>query len=214
MEILVAPSILSADFSDLKSEVKNVEKAGANWLHIDVMDGHFVPNITIGACVVKDLKKVSSLPLDCHLMIENPEKYYNDFVNAGAYSIVFHYEATLDKTSDLIKKIKQENVKVGLSIKPATKIEEIKKYLDDLDLVLIMSVEPGFSGQKFINQCADKISEIRKINKDILIQVDGGINEKTAAICIKNGANCLVSGNFIFKSDNIKKSIEAIKNAK
>lgn len=210
--IIVAPSILSGDFANLESDIKMLEKAGADWIHIDVMDGHFVPNITIGAPVVKALKKVSSIPLDVHLMIENPEKYTDDFAKAGADIITIHYEATKTNTFDVIKKIKENRIKVGLSIKPKTKPEEIKEFLPYIDLILIMTVEPGFGGQEFMKDCAEKIKYIKENSKNgLIIEVDGGINYKTAEICKNYGANALVAGNYIYKSDNIKEAIDSLR---
>lgn len=211
-DIIVAPSILSGDFANLESDIKILEKTGADWIHVDVMDGHFVPNITIGAPVVKALKRVSSIPLDVHLMIENPEKYIEDFAKAGSEVITIHYEATKTNTLDVIKKIKDHNIKAGLSIKPKTKPQEIKEFLPYIDLVLIMTVEPGFGGQEFMENCAEKIKYIRENSKDsLIIEVDGGINDKTAEICKRYGANALVAGNYIYKSDNIKKAIDSLR---
>ena len=212
-KILVAPSILSANFADLKTDVKKVEDAGADYLHIDVMDGHFVPNITIGAPVVKDLKKYSNLVFDCHLMISEPQKYVESFVKAGADIITFHYEATKEQTQDVIKQIKSFGIKVGLSIKPKTEVKEVIKYINEVDLFLVMTVEPGFGGQAFMPDCAKKIEEIKQFSKNnLIIQVDGGINEKTAKICKDYCANCLVAGSFIYGSDDIKKAIASLKN--
>lgn len=211
-DIIVAPSILSGDFANLHADIEMLEKAGADWIHIDVMDGHFVPNITIGAPVVKALKKVSSIPLDVHLMIEDPEKFIKDFADAGSYIITVHYEALKPNVLNTINKIKELNVKVGLSIKPQTKPEEIEEYLPYLDLVLIMTVEPGFGGQKFMEDCAQKIQFIREHStENLIIEVDGGINEETAIICKKYGANAFVAGNYIYKSDNVKKAIDSLR---
>lgn len=212
--IIVSPSILSADFANLERDIKKVENAGADWIHIDVMDGHFVPNITIGAPVVKSLRPVTDLPLDVHLMIENPEKYIDDFIKAGADIITFHYEAvTPDNISNLINKIKEKDIKAGLSIKPKTSPEDILKYLPKLDMLLVMTVEPGFGGQKFMQDCAEKIKIIKKhAPKDLIIQVDGGINNETAKICTQYGATSLVAGNYIYKSDDIKQAIKSLKN--
>ena len=162
-KIIVAPSILSSDFANLESEIKKIENSGADWVHVDVMDGHFVPNITIGAPVVKSLRKVTSIPLDVHLMIENPDKYIKDFAQAGSDFITFHYEATMEKTIEVINLIKSYGVKVGISIKPKTSVYEIKNFIKLVDMVLVMTVEPGFGGQKFMQDCADKIKQIKEI---------------------------------------------------
>lgn len=211
--IIVSPSILSADFANLERDIKKVETNGADWLHIDVMDGHFVPNITIGIPVVKSIKAVTHLPLDVHLMIENPEKYIDDFANAGADIITFHYETVKNENiKDLISKIKLHKIKAGLSIKPKTKPEDILTYLNDLDLILVMTVEPGFGGQKFMPDCAEKIKVIKDYAPDnLIIQVDGGINAETSKICTQYGANSLVAGNYIYKATNIKDAIISLK---
>ena len=207
--ILVSPSILSADFANLQRDIKRVEPY-VSWLHIDVMDGHFVPNISIGVPVVKSIRKITNLFLDTHLMIENPIKYVDAFSDAGSDLITFHYEAIKDKTIETIEKIKSRNVKAGLSIKPKTSVDEIKDYINLVDLVLVMTVEPGFGGQKFMDDCANKIKEIRKINSDVIIQVDGGINDKTAKICTDLGANSLVAGNYIYSADDIEQAINKL----
>ena len=210
MGIIVSPSILSADFANLEADIKRVEPY-VPWLHIDVMDGHFVPNISIGVPVVKSVRKVTKLFLDTHLMIENPIKYVDAFVDAGSDLITFHYEATKDKTMETIEKIKSRGVKVGLSIKPKTSVEEIKEYIDLVDMILVMTVEPGFGGQKFMEDCAQKIAQIKKINKDVLVQIDGGINDKTAKICLELGADSLVAGSYIYGASDIRTAIESIK---
>lgn len=212
-KIIVSPSILSADFANLERDIKLVERNGADWIHVDVMDGHFVPNITIGIPVVKSIKKVTTLPLDVHLMIENPEKYIEDFTNAGADILTFHYEAVKNENiKPLITKIKNFGLKAGLSIKPKTRPEEILEFLPDLDLVLVMTVEPGFGGQKFMADCAEKIKVIKQhATKNLFIQVDGGINAETGEICTKYGANSLVAGSYIYKAENIKESISSLK---
>jgi len=209
--MIISPSILSADFADLKKDIKKVEPF-VKWLHIDVMDGHFVPNISIGIPVVESIRKVTNLFLDTHLMIENPEKYIEKFYKAGSNLITVHYEATLDKTKDVIEQIKKLGLKAGLSIKPKTKVSEIKKYIDLCDLILVMTVEPGFGGQSFINDCAYKIKEIKDLSKnnELIIQVDGGINDKTAKICTKLGANSLVAGSYIYKAENIELAIKPL----
>lgn len=219
-KIYISPSILSADFANLERDIKLVENNGADWIHVDVMDGHFVPNITIGIPVVKSIRKVTNLPLDVHLMIENPEKYIEDFANAGADIITFHYEAIAKSHSELdsasirniIKQIKSFRVKAGLSIKPKTSPDVIIPYLKDLDLALVMTVEPGFGGQKFMEDCADKIVQIKSnAPQDLIIQVDGGINDVTGKLCTQKGATSLVAGNYIYKSDNIKNAIDSLR---
>ena len=210
--IIISPSILSADFVNLERDIKSVEESGADWLHIDVMDGHFVPNITIGVPVVKSIKKITKLPLDVHLMIENPEKYIIPFADAGADILTVHYEATRENTEDVLQKIKSNGMKAGLSIKPKTQPKEIVQYINISDLILVMTVEPGFGGQEFMLDCAEKLSFIRKRQtKEQYLQVDGGINDKTAKISVSNGANSLVAGNYIFNSDNIKGRINILK---
>ena len=212
-KIIISPSILSADFANLERDIKAVEKGGADWLHIDVMDGHFVPNITIGVPVVNSIKKITNLPLDVHLMIENPEKYIEPFVNAGADIITFHYEAVKpENIIEITKKIKSFGIKAGMSIKPKTSANEIIPYLKDLDMLLVMTVEPGFGGQKFMQDCAEKIPTIKaNAHENLIIQVDGGINAQTAKICTKLGATSLVAGNYIYKADNIEQAIHSLR---
>ena len=213
-KIIVSPSILSADFANLERDIKKVENAGADWIHVDVMDGHFVPNITIGIPVVSSLRKVTNLLLDVHLMIENPEKYVEAFAKAGADIITFHYEAIKDKTKtiELKRKIKSLGKKVGMSIKPKTSPNDILEFLSELDLLLVMTVEPGFGGQKFMQDCADKIPIIKENSPDgLIIQVDGGINEQTAKICTELGACSLVAGSYIYKAENVEQAIKSLK---
>lgn len=211
---LVAPSILSANFARLGEEIKAIEAAGADWIHVDVMDGHFVPNLTIGAPVVKALKPVSSKPLDVHLMIEKPERYVEDFVKAGADYLTIHVEAT-DEVESTLKKIKDLGCKPGITLRPKTPLTDIIKYLDKVSLVLVMTVEPGFGGQSFMRDQVEKINELSKYiqdhDLDVLIEVDGGINDQTAQEC-KN-ADVLVAGSYVFKND-YKVAIEKLKKAK
>lgn len=209
--VIVAPSILSSDFANLEHEIKRIEENGADWIHVDVMDGHFVPNLTIGAPVVKALKRVSSIPLDVHLMISNPENYIKDFAYAGSDIITFHYEAAVDKVEMLVEQIKSYGVKAGVSIKPNTTVEEIAKYIHLFDLVLIMTVEPGFGGQKFKPECADKITAVKKIAPDVIVEVDGGINNITANYCKDLGVNALVAGNYVFLSSDMKEAIASLR---
>lgn len=210
--VIISPSILSADFTELGRDVRAVEDGGADWIHVDVMDGHFVPNISIGVPVVKSLGKVARVPLDVHLMIENPEKYIEPFAKAGANIITFHYEATQDKTDEVIELIRSFGCKVGISIKPKTNQEVLFPYLDKIDMVLVMTVEPGFGGQEFMGYCAQKIPYIRaKAPESLIVQVDGGINEQTAKICKGLGANSLVAGSYIYGSDDIKSAIERLR---
>lgn len=209
--MIISPSILSADFANLERDIKLVQNAGADWLHVDVMDGHFVPNITIGVPVVASIKKITDLPLDVHLMIENPEKYIEAFAKAGTDIITFHFEAVSDVAA-IIKQIKSLGIKAGMSIKPNTPAEVVFPYLKDLDLLLVMTVEPGFGGQKFMNDCAEKIPVIKeKAHENLIIQVDGGINAETARICTSYGANSLVAGNYIYKSADIKAAINSLR---
>ena len=215
-KIQISPSILSADFSQLGNEIKRLEEGGADMIHVDVMDGHFVPNLTIGPPVIKALKKNCSIKFDVHLMISPVHKYIEAYSDAGADIITIHPEAT-DDLSASISKIKELKKKVGVSLNPKTKVNVIENYLDQIDLVLIMSVNPGFGGQKFMPEVLTKIEELKKIQNDkkinFDIEIDGGINFENSKDAIKAGANILVSGTTIFKSNNgdIKKNIDLLK---
>ena len=215
-KIKISPSILSADFSQLGNEIKRLEKGGADLIHVDVMDGHFVPNLTIGPPVIKVLRQYSTLPFDVHLMISPVHKYIKDYAEAGADIITIHPEATenIESSISLIKKL---NKKIGLSLNPNTSIEIIEKFLSSIDLVLIMSVYPGFGGQKFIPNIVNKIKKLKSIkekqNLKFDIEVDGGINFDNSKLVVEAGANILVSGTTIFKNNNgnIKKNIETLR---
>ncbi len=214
--MLVSPSILASDFSRLAQEVKSIEEAGADLVHIDVMDGIFVPNITLGAPVISCLKDKTSLPFDVHLMIHEPKRYIKDFAEAGADIITFHTEATND-VAGTIAEIKKYGCKPAISIKPDTNVNVVYPYLDDVYMVLVMTVEPGFGGQSFMPKTLLKIKKIRDAanakNLDLRIQVDGGIDKKTAPAAVLSGADVLVAGSYIFKSADRKAAIDTLKNA-
>jgi ribulose-phosphate 3-epimerase len=213
MRIRIAPSLLSADFSALEKEIKRVEQAGADMLHIDIMDGHFVPNITIGPAVIKSIRKITKLPLDTHLMIEAPEKLLDSFVRAGSDMITMHIE-TISASRFRLQAagLKSQRIKVGVSLNPATPLAKIKGVLDAVDFVLVMSVNPGFSGQEFIPAVIPKIKKLRAVFIGD-IAVDGGVNNKVAGGLIRAGANVLASGSYIFGAKDAKQAIERIRNA-
>ena len=213
--MLISPSMLSADFSRLADELNRVEKGGADWLHIDVMDGHFVPNITLGAPIVKCIRHATDLPFDVHLMISEPQKYIPDFLSAGADSITFHIESDGD-TAETVDLILRSGKKAAIAVKPATPIETVYPYLDKISMVLVMTVEPGFGGQSFMEDMMPKIVALRQEcarrgieNMDV--QVDGGIGAKTIAVAAKAGANVFVSGNALFSSADMQKTIAEFK---
>lgn len=213
--IKISPSILAADFANLEKEVKNIDKAGADYIHIDVMDGNFVPPITIGSDVVKSLRKHSNLPFDVHLMVDNPDKHIADFAHAGADIMTIHAESCIHLDRSL-KKIKDLNKMAGISLVPSTNESILDYIIEEIDLILIMTVNPGYGGQEFIESQLNKIKNCRekiiKSNKNIRLEVDGGINEETAKKAIANGADTLVAGSYIFNSSNYQQAIAKLRN--
>ena len=210
-QVLIGPSILSADFARLAEEIQEVERAGADVIHVDVMDGHFVPNLTIGPVVIQGIRKATKLPLDVHLMIDQPERYIDEFRSAGSDWITIHVEASRDVAATL-RHIKDTKAKAGLSIRPKTPVEELKPYLSDVDLILIMSVEPGFGGQSFMPETMEKVRYLKSNFKGIL-SVDGGINAETASVALKAGTNLLVAGTAVFGQKDRKAAIESLRRA-
>lgn len=217
MNVLVAPSILSADFAEIKNEIKLVEQAGADWIHIDVMDGWYVPNITIGPGVISSIKKHTNLPFDVHLMIEKPNRYIEDFVRAGADILSIHPEAC-SHPHRVLKNIHSYGIKAGVVLNPHTPIDSIYYILEEVDLILVMTVNPGFGGQVFISSLIEKIKNVRKLieesGKNIYLEVDGGINTETGKLVCEAGANVLVSGHAIFKNSDPASVVKAMKNIK
>ncbi|MDO3409383.1 ribulose-phosphate 3-epimerase [Saccharibacillus sp. CPCC 101409] len=213
--VLIAPSILSADFSKLGAEVKEVEAGGADWLHVDVMDGHFVPNITFGAPVMRSIAPLTQLPLDVHLMIENPENYIPEFAKAGAAVITVHTEACVH-LHRVVHLIKEHGVKAGVALNPATPVSAIREVIEDLDLVLIMTVNPGFGGQAFIERAVNKVRETRELAnslglRDLHIEVDGGITADTAPRVVEAGADVLVAGSAVYGASDRAEAIRVIR---
>ncbi|WP_413291588.1 ribulose-phosphate 3-epimerase [Bdellovibrio sp. HCB337] len=208
---MIAPSILSADFANLERELKDIATAGADWVHVDVMDGHFVPNLTIGIPVVESLKKVSPLPLDVHLMIEKPERFIEGFIKAGSDYLTIHVEST-DKPLEVLRKIRALGAKPGITLRPGTPLDSILPFLNEVDLVLVMTVEPGFGGQSFMMDQVEKMKFLKEERTrrglKYLIEVDGGVNEKTVGFC--KDADVLVAGSYVFRHD-YKKAIQTLK---
>ncbi len=209
---LVAPSILAADFASLDKEIKAAADAGADWIHVDVMDGHFVPNITIGVPVVASLKKISPLPLDVHLMIDRPERFIKDFIKAGSTYLTIHVESTQD-VAGVLKDIRAQGAHPGITLRPGTDLASVEPYLDLVDLVLVMTVEPGFGGQKFLQDQVPKMTRLRALRKEkglsFLIEVDGGVNAETLKFC--KDADVLVAGSFVFGQKDYRESIASLK---
>lgn len=218
-KVLIAPSMLSADFADLKTEMQKVTEAGADWLHVDVMDGNFVPNLTLGMPIVKSIKPHAKIPLDVHLMIERPERYIEEFIKAGSDYLTLHVESTQVMKESLLK-IKSLGCKPGITLRPRTELATLKEFLPLVDLVLVMSVEPGFGGQSFMSEQVEKVRQLvqwrKEMNLNFLIEIDGGVDAVTAKLCVAAGVDVMVAGSAVFKGEksveNYKRNILALKN--
>jgi len=212
LPIRIAPSLLASDFTNLKSELARAEAAGADWHHVDVMDGHFVPNLSIGPPVVQSIKKVSGIPLDVHLMIENPGEWADIYAKAGADILSFHYEAAAENFEATLNQFKDTGCKVGVALNPPCAAEVLKPYLKDIDMVLVMSVNAGFGGQSFMPEVLSKVSQLRDWGYDGDIQIDGGISDKTIGPCLAAGANVFVAGSYLYGADSMPEALQELHN--
>ena len=212
LPIRIAPSLLASDFTNLKSELARAEAAGADWHHVDVMDGHFVPNLSIGPPVVQSIKKVSGIPLDVHLMIENPGEWADIYAKAGADILSFHYEAAADNFEATLSQFKDTGCKVGVALNPPCGAEVLKPHLKDIDMVLIMSVNAGFGGQSFMPEVLSKVCQLREWGYDGDIQIDGGISDKTIGPCLAAGANVFVAGSYLYGADSMPEALQELHN--